>query len=350
MSFCWAPWTIYLLIPLTLVAAIVCGVRGAALSVLIVTILGMAATARMYGPFAFCSTTDLGGLFRMGAFALCLGVPGLFTAITLDQLRNHRRDLEGAVAERTAELAFAKERAEASDEAKSEFLASMAHEIRTPMNGVIGYARLLETSKLDADQQDSVQSIVSSGEMLLNLVNELLDLSKIEAGAVQFERREVELRRIAPEVIRLLSIEARDKGLKMECTVDAGVPERLFGDPTRIKQVLLNLVSNAVKFTQRGGVSVRITSMPEPAQPGQPARHCVTLSVADTGIGISEEQMKRIFTSFGQADPSIGKRFGGSGLGLVISRRLCELMNGSLEGSSEPNHGSVFTARLVIDA
>ena len=182
-----------------------------------------------------------------------------------------------------------------------------------------------------------------SGELLLALVNDVLDLSRIEAGALTLNAGAVDVRRLVPDALRIFALTAAGKKLTLESAVDGTVPAVVRGDATRINQVLINLVSNAVKFTEKGGVIVKVS-----ARPAGPGRQELDVSVRDTGIGISADQMKRLFQSFSQADPTIEQRFGGSGLGLVISRRLCELMGGSLEGRSEPGRGSVFTARIVV--
>jgi signal transduction histidine kinase/CheY-like chemotaxis protein len=243
-------------------------------------------------------------------------------AQALEQLRETNRALEQA-----------KELADAGSRAKSAFLAMMSHEIRTPLNGVIGLAELLGATQLSAEQQDLTQGIERSADMLLALLNDVLDLSKIEAGRMQLDPVACDLRQLLDSVREVFGGVCQQKGLQLRIAVAPAVPAAIVVDVTRLRQVLVNLVGNAVKFTASGEVAVQVA----PAGAG-----AIGFVVSDTGIGIGAEQRARLFEPFVQAEVSMARRFGGTGLGLAISRHLCRLMGGDLTVESELGRGASF--------
>ena len=230
--------------------------------------------------------------------------------------------------------------AEQATQIKSEFLATMSHELRTPLNGVIGMADLLELSRLDAEQRENVQTIHTSANALLRIVGDVLDFSKIEAGKIDIETVPMEPAGAARNAVRVMQLEAREKGLELKVRVDESVPVRVLSDPSRVEQILLNLLSNAVKFTSSGSVDLLVDSVA--------AGSDVILSyrVRDTGVGLTPAERSRIFDSFTQADASTTRQYGGTGLGLTISLNLAQLLGGCIEVESEKGVGSTFTLRI----
>jgi len=266
---------------------------------------------------------------RLAAFMILLGLVGYVA----DAVRTMRASVK------------AREEAEAkaleASRAKSAFLAMMSHELRTPMNGVLGLVHALRGTRLDKRQSEYLEMIEESGHGLMTILNDILDLSKIEAGKLTLEVAPFDIRKLTLQTRAIWSESARLKGLDLILEIDPAAPVWVLGDAARVRQILMNLVSNALKFTETGRVVIHL----EAADAGG-----VVLAVSDTGVGISADQISRLFTPFGQVDPSIARRYGGTGLGLSICRQLATLMDGEVQVSSEAGVGSTFTVRLPLKA
>eukprot|EP00698_Gefionella_okellyi_P017694 TRINITY_DN5219_c0_g1_i1.p1 TRINITY_DN5219_c0_g1~~TRINITY_DN5219_c0_g1_i1.p1 ORF type:complete len:833 (+),score=190.64 TRINITY_DN5219_c0_g1_i1:327-2501(+) len=248
-----------------------------------------------------------------------------------DQHRQEKEEMEIKIQE-----------AAASAQSKSDFLATMSHEIRTPLNGIIGMSSLLLDTQLTDEQRDFADTVRASGSVLLTVVNDILDYSRIEANKLEMESIPVDLRQLVEDVMDVCEVSLQGKGIELLSIVDLGVPQLVVGDPTRLRQVLMNLLANAVKFTASGEVVLRVSSAP--------GSDVITMAVIDTGIGMTEEQVARLFQPFSQADGSTTRKYGGTGLGLAISKRLVELMHGTMNVVSKSGQGSTFTITVPLES
>jgi signal transduction histidine kinase/DNA-binding response OmpR family regulator len=265
-------------------------------------------------------------------------------AVSKEEIRQHQELLEDRIRDRTEDLEKAMHTALAASQAKSEFLANMSHELRTPMNGLLGMLDLVLDSGLSVDQREEIETAQRCAYSLLALLNDILDLSKIEAGKMVLEKIPFNMRTVVEDCVKAHAAKAAQRRIDLRFQADAAARMEVLGDPLRVRQIVANLLSNAVKFTEQGSVRVNLSSLRRPD-----GRMDMVVQVSDTGLGIAEDKLRSIFDKFTQADGSITRKYGGTGLGLAITRRLVEMHNGEIHVESEIGKGSTFSVKLPLD-